>query len=90
MAESTIFQESEHTPWQELGGGLSRQVLGYNGQLMLVKVRFEKGGIGALHHHPHTQVTYVANGRFEATIGDLKQTVTTGDGFYVPPNVCMV
>ncbi|HEY0273755.1 MAG TPA: cupin domain-containing protein [Chitinophaga sp.] len=87
MPESNIIQAADHIPWQELGGGLSRQVFGFNDQLMLVKVQFETGGIGAPHSHPHTQVTYVASGRFEATIGDVKQTVAAGDGFYVPPYV---
>ncbi|PUZ26091.1 cupin domain-containing protein [Chitinophaga parva] len=87
MPESKIIQSENTIPWEDLGGGLSRQVYGYNDQLMMVKVRFEAGGIGTLHSHPHTQVTYVAAGRFEATIGEVKQLISAGDGFYVPPHV---
>ena len=28
--------------WEDLGGGVKRQILGYDGQLMMVKVVFEK------------------------------------------------
>ena len=35
--------------------GLSRQVLAYNNQLMLVRHLMEKGWVGARHSHPHEQ-----------------------------------
>ena len=34
---------------------------------------------GALHHHPHTQITYVVSGRFEFTVGGEKKVVGAGD-----------
>ena len=49
----------------------------------MVKVKFEKGGIGAPHKHPHTQVTYVESGVFEMTIGDETRIIHKGDGFFV-------
>ena len=30
---------------------------------MCVENTFEKGAVGALHHHPHTQITYVVSVR---------------------------
>lgn len=45
--------------WEDLGGGVKRQILGYDGQLMMVKVVFEKGAVGAPHHHYQSQCTYV-------------------------------
>ena len=87
MSQSNIIQSAQDIAWQDLGGGLQRQVFGHNETVMLVKVRFEKGGVGTLHSHPHTQVTYVAAGRFEVTIGDVKSEIGEGDGFYVPPHV---
>lgn len=59
--------------------GVSRKVLAYCDNLMCVENHFEKGGIGALHHHPHTQITYVASGKFQFTIGDETHIVTAGD-----------
>ena len=57
---SKAFVFEAETPWEELGGGVKRQILGYDGQLMMVKVVFEKGAVGALHRHYHSQSTYVA------------------------------
>ena len=52
----------------------------------MVKARFETGGIGALHQHPHVQVTYVESGVFEMQMADEKRIIRKGDGYYVPPN----
>lgn len=65
--------------WQDMGGGVRRRVLTYGGALMCVENHFEAGAEGALHSHPHTQVTYVAAGRFRFTIGDETRTVGPGD-----------
>ncbi len=54
---------------------------------MLVKAKFEKGGIGALHQHPHSQVTYVESNVFEMTIGNEIKRIQKGDGYNVPPSV---
>ncbi len=32
-----------------------------------------------MHHHPHTQITYVAAGKFEFTVEGEKKMVKTGD-----------
>ena len=70
-----------------MGNGIQRQVYGYDDTLMLVKAKFIAGAIGALHQHPHSQVTYVDSGAFEMTIGDEKKIIRKGDGYYVPPDV---
>ena len=55
--ENKIFFESASMEWIELGGGMKRQIMGYDENVMLVKVSFEKGSVGALHEHPHVQTT---------------------------------
>lgn len=60
--------------------------MGFNSHLMLVKVKFEKGAIGTLHHHLHTQASYVESGEFELSIGSQRKILKQGDGYYVPPN----
>lgn len=70
--------------WEDLGGGVSRQFVGYNSQQMMVKVKFEKGAIGAMHHHFHSQVTYVAGGQFEVTVDGQTKVLKDGDGFFCP------
>jgi quercetin dioxygenase-like cupin family protein len=52
--------------WTDLGNGNRRRVILHNQALMTVEFTFEKGGIGALHSHPHVQASYIAEGRFES------------------------
>lgn len=81
------FIEDSDIPWEDLGGGLKRKIMSYDDNMMMVKVSFEKGGIGALHHHFHTQMSYIDSGTFEITIGEKSQTLKQGDAYYIPPDV---
>ena len=91
--EQTMTQQSGNfifeadTDWHDAGGGVVRQILGYNDNIMMVKVKFKKGQVGAMHSHPHTQVTYVASGAFEFTVGDVTKIVRAGDALYKQPNI---
>ncbi|SRR6056297_574084 len=73
--------------WEDLGSGVSRQIMGWDEKIMMVKVKFEKGAVGTPHDHPHSQTTLCAGGKFEFTIDGKKQVITEGDGLYIPPNV---
>ena len=73
-------------PVEPLPNGKRRQILGYDTNLMLVKVFFEKGGIGERHRHPHQQVSYVVQGVFEVEIDGRKEVMRAGDCFVVPSN----
>ncbi len=59
--------------------GVNRKILSYTDDLMCVENHFEKGAVGALHHHPHTQITYVVSGKFEFEIDGVKKVVCAGD-----------
>lgn len=59
--------------------GVCRKVLAFSDELMCVENHFEEGAIGALHHHPHTQITYVVSGQFEFEIDGVKKIVNPGD-----------
>lgn len=48
MKESEWFQFGNQIEVEDLGDGVKRQLYGFNGQLMMVKVIFEKGAIGTL------------------------------------------
>ena len=66
----------------------SRKVLGNGGELMLVELTFKKGGIGAMHSHSdHEQVSYIAKGSFEVTVGSETMLVKAGDSYYAGKNV---
>ena len=69
--QSKVFVLENETLWENVGNGIDRQILGYDGQLMLVKVRFKKGAIGSMHEHFHSQSTMVVSGIFEFTVGVL-------------------
>jgi len=84
-SESFLFEKE--IIWQPAGDGVVRQIMGYDGQLMLVKVKFEKGAVGNDHVHYHSQSTCVASGKFEFHIGEETKIVEAGDGLYISPDV---
>lgn len=61
------------------GPGVQRRVLAYGSDAMCVENLFETGGVGAMHSHPHTQITYVVSGRYRFTIGGETREVGPGD-----------
>ena len=69
----------EETLAQSGGPGVTRRVLAYTDGLMCVENTFEAGAVGALHSHPHTQITYVVSGVFSFTIDGETRTVRAGD-----------
>jgi len=79
------FFINDDTPWEELGDGVKRKIVGYTDQLMLVVVHFAKGAIGAPHMHDiHDQIGYVAEGSFEAEIDGVKKILVKGDAYIAP------
>ena len=87
MIDKKIFFRAGDGEWTETPDGNRRRVLLHTDELMMVEFAFEKGGVGALHSHPHVQSSYVAEGRFEVTIDGQVQTLSAGDGFIVPSNL---
>ena len=69
---------AEETP----APGVMRKILAYSDDAMCVAHEFEQGALGALHSHPHTQITYVAEGRFRFTVGDEVKEVAKGDSLF--------
>ena len=63
----------------DLGGGTTRRILAYNDDLMN-----ETGAEGAVHTHPHTQLSYVLSGRFDYTVEGETVTLEPGDSIVVP------
>ena len=74
-------------PLKDLGGGVSRRVLAYTPQLMIVEVNFEAGAEGSVHTHPHNQNTYVRSGRFRFNAGGEYVEVGPGDTLAFPPDM---
>lgn len=65
--------------------GVTRQVLGHDAELMMVRVTFDAGAVGQIHSHPHRQVTYVERGRFRFTLNGRETELSAGDCWFVPP-----
>lgn len=69
------------------GDGVTRRVLAYDANVMCVENTFDTGAVGPLHHHPHTQITYVVSGVFEFEIDGVVKTVRAGDSMLKSSNV---
>ena len=85
MKANVVYQND--VPARDLGGGVTRRVLAWTEQLMMVEVSFEAGSVGSAHTHPHCQNTYVLSGRYEFTVDGETVTVAAGDTLAFPPNV---
>lgn len=78
---NNFFEFGEH-PWEELGDGVRRKIIGYTDELMTVYVHFDKDAVGVVHFHDiHDQTSYVASGSFEVQIGKEKRILKTGDAY---------
>lgn len=69
-----------------VGEGVERKILATGGSMMTVEVRFKKGAVGAVHTHPHEQVSYVLEGSFEFDLDGKKHIIKAGDTYYVKPD----
>jgi quercetin dioxygenase-like cupin family protein len=80
---SPLFAQAGDGKITQLDGSTRRVILDLP-ELMLVEFTFDKGGVGALHSHPHLQTSYVAEGVFEVTIDGETQTIGKGGAYIVP------
>jgi len=64
--------------------GVTRQIIGYDSNIMMVKVSFVRGSIGYKHNHPHQQISYILSGRFEVDINGKTEILVSGDAFVAP------
>jgi quercetin dioxygenase-like cupin family protein len=87
IAESINFVEQKDAEVFSPEAGLSRQVLAYNHQLMLVRHLMQKGWIGARHSHPHEQLVYIIRGHLRFSGGGTTFDARTGDSFVVPGGI---
>jgi quercetin dioxygenase-like cupin family protein len=85
--KSGNFIFNSEAEWFQINDETRRQILGYDDQMMLVKIEFKTGGIGYIHQHVHRQCSYVVSGVFEFQVGEETKIVKAGDGLYMEPNV---
>ena len=87
MKLEEMFVADQSRTWEPVAEGVRRKILGYDQKIMMVKADFKKGAVGAIHKHPHSQVTYLVSGVFEVHIGKETQVLRSGDCYYIPPDV---
>jgi unsaturated pyranuronate lyase len=85
--QTAPFLFGKETPTEVVSEGVTRQILGFNNQIMMVRVYFEQGSEGYVHSHFHSQVAYVESGEFDVTVGDETRTLVAGDCFFMEPNI---
>jgi len=84
--QTDAFLFANKQPIEQVDKGIKRQILGYNHELMMVKVWFAKDAVGTIHAHRHSQCTYVESGEFEVSIDGIVKTLKAGDAFYIEPH----
>ena len=79
------YFDNAATPWEELGDGIRRKIVGHTPELMSVLVQFDKGAIGTPHSHEvHDQIAFVIAGSFAAEVAGVKRVLRVGDAFLAP------
>ncbi len=81
------YVKFDDVEWEELLPGFRRKIIGYQSDLMLIRVEFESGIEFPPHQHPHQQITHILEGRFMANIDGEKMELGPGDSYVVPGNV---
>lgn len=75
------------TQWQDAEPGVTRRLVAIGDHMTGMEVRFEAGAEGALHHHPHEQVSHVLEGSFTFSLGGTDLAVKAGDTVRIPGGV---
>jgi len=87
LLESDCFLLGSEQKVEEVAPGVTRQLLGFNEQILMARVTFAEGSEGYVHDHFHSQVSYIESGEFEVNVDGNKKILVGGDGFYIPPNI---
>ena len=67
--------------------GIIRKVMAYSDAMMCVENHVETGADLAEHSHPHSQIVYVSEGRYNFTVGDETREIAKGDTIFISGNL---
>ena len=73
--------------WEDMAPGPKRQIMGYDDKILMVRVLFEGGAVGAVHEHFHSQAIGAVSDNPGCRVGGKREVIGAGDGFYLLPNV---
>ena len=82
-----MFTTNDTRPYKELESGVRRRIRSWGPELMAVEVAFDAQGQGAVHTHPHSQLTYCLTGSFRFEVDGKPVPLRQGDTIYFPSNV---
>ncbi len=71
----------------DAGPCVTRKMLSYTAELMVVAFNFELGAEGSIHNHPHVQSTYIGSGRFRFTQGSRTFAIEPGNSFITSSDI---
>lgn len=87
VQKEQLFVEFSRIAWEDRGGGVRRKIMAYGDRLMAVYVEFKRGSVGAIHRHPHEQITYIQSGSLTVHINGETRVMRGGDFYFIPPDV---
>jgi quercetin dioxygenase-like cupin family protein len=82
--KNELFFKGTRADAETVGPGLCRLLMGHDAKLMLAKVWFDQGAVGEVHAHPHSQGSFVLEGKFEVYVDGMKKVLGPGETFFVP------
>ena len=71
-------------PVKEVLGGAVRGHYAHADRMTVGEVLLDAGTVVPMHRHPHEQVTYLIEGRFEFTVGDETLIMEPGTAVLIP------
>ena len=80
------FKLASDVAIDDLGEGVTRQIMGHAPDLMTCRLTFATGAVGALHSHPHSQTSYCESGRFCYRVADIEREIGPGDCVTIAPH----
>lgn len=83
MSFTTLTQ----IPAKEIFGGAIQGHYAHLERLTIGEVLMQAGTILPMHSHPHEQITYVIDGRYEFTVGDQTTVMEPGMVALIPGGV---
>jgi quercetin dioxygenase-like cupin family protein len=82
-----MFFIDKNNEWEPFAEGVQRKIIGYDDNIMMVRVKFATDATVPLHHHPHVQCSLIESGKFEVIMDNTAMILTAGDGFFVPSGI---
>ena len=81
-----MFLHNKDVPHEEIAPGVTRQIMGYMSNLMVIRVHFGNDTSFPIHSHPHQQITHIIEGKFKVYIDGRTEVLGPGDSYIVPEN----